>query len=38
MSEQAKLLPGTLDLLILKVASLSSQHGYGTTALRTQEI
>jgi transcriptional regulator len=26
---QAELLPGTLDLLILKAVSLGSQHGYG---------
>jgi transcriptional regulator len=29
MQEPAELLPGTLDLLILKAVSLSSQHGYG---------
>ena len=29
MSDQAQLLPGTLDLLILKAVSLSSLHGYG---------
>ena len=29
MPKQAELLPGTLDLLILKAVSLSPQHGYG---------
>jgi transcriptional regulator len=29
MSDQAQLLPGTLDLLILKTVSLGPQHGYG---------
>lgn len=29
MSNQADLLPGTLDLLILKAASLGELHGYG---------
>jgi PadR family transcriptional regulator PadR len=29
MSNQADLLPGTLDLLILKAVSLGPQHGYG---------
>ena len=29
MSEQAQLLPGTLDLLILKAVSLGPLHGYG---------
>ncbi len=29
MSEQAQLLPGTLDLLILKAVSLGALHGYG---------
>jgi PadR family transcriptional regulator, regulatory protein PadR len=29
MPEQAQLLPGTLDLLILKAVSLSPLHGYG---------
>jgi PadR family transcriptional regulator, regulatory protein PadR len=29
MSGQAQLLPGTLDLLILKAASLGPLHGYG---------
>lgn len=29
MNENAKLLPGTLDLLILKAVSLGPLHGYG---------
>src|SRR5437660_7051249 len=29
MSDQAELLPGTLDLLILKAVSLGPLHGYG---------
>ena len=29
MSEQAQLLPGTLDLLILRAVSLGPLHGYG---------
>jgi transcriptional regulator len=29
LSEQAQLLPGTLDLLILKAVSLGALHGYG---------
>ena len=29
MLERASLLPGTLDLLILKAVSLGKQHGYG---------
>jgi len=29
MSDQAQLLPGTLDLLILKAVSLGRLHGYG---------
>ena len=29
MSKQAQLLPGTLDLLILKAVSLGPLHGYG---------
>lgn len=33
----AELLPGTLDLLILKAASLGPQHGYGVL-LRIQRI
>jgi PadR family transcriptional regulator len=35
--EDAELLPGTLDLLILKSASLGSEHGYGIL-LRIQQI
>ena len=37
MAEQADLLPGTLDLLILKAVSLGSLHGYGVL-LRIQQI
>src|SRR5260370_22983848 len=37
MSEQAQLLPGTLDLLILKAASLGPLHGYGVL-LRIEQI
>ena len=37
MPEQAELLPGTLDLLILKAVSLGPQHGYGVL-LRIEEI
>ena len=37
MNPQAELLPGTLDLLILKAASLGSLHGYGIL-LRIQQI
>ena len=33
----ASILPGTLDLLILKALSLGQQHGYGVL-LRVQEI
>lgn len=29
MNDQAQLLPGTLDLLILRAVSLGSLHGYG---------
>ena len=29
MPDQAELLPGTLDMLILKAVSLGPQHGYG---------
>jgi hypothetical protein len=29
MNKQAELLPGTLDLLVLKAASLGALHGYG---------
>lgn len=37
MSTQAELLPGTLDLLILKAVSLGSLHGYGIL-LRIEQI
>src|SRR5580693_6466654 len=37
MSSQADLLPGTLDLLILKSASLGPLHGYGIL-LRIEQI
>ena len=37
MSEQAQLLPGTLDLLILKAVSLGPLHGYGIL-LRIEQI
>ena len=37
MAEQAALLPGTLDLLILKAVSLGSLHGYGML-LRIEQI
>jgi len=37
MSKQADLLPGTLDLLVLKAVSLGDVHGYGVL-LRIQEI
>jgi PadR family transcriptional regulator PadR len=37
MSEQADLLPGTLDLLILKAVSLGPLHGYGVL-LRLEQI
>ncbi len=37
MAEQAQLLPGTLDLLILKAASLGALHGYGIL-LRIEQI
>jgi PadR family transcriptional regulator PadR len=37
MSSQADLLPGTLDLLILKAVSLGSLHGYGVL-LRIEQI
>jgi transcriptional regulator len=37
MSTQAGLLPGTLDLLILKAVSLGELHGYGVL-LRIQQI
>jgi PadR family transcriptional regulator PadR len=37
MSNEAELLPGTLDLLILKALSLGPLHGYGVL-LRIQQI
>lgn len=37
MNTAAELLPGTLDLLILKAVSLGSLHGYGIL-LRIQQI
>ena len=37
MADRAVLLPGTLDLLILKAVSLGSQHGYGVL-LRIEQI
>ena len=37
MIPQAELLPGTLDLLILKAVSLGAEHGYGVL-LRIQRI
>lgn len=37
MTNQARLLPGTLDLLILKAVSLGPLHGYGIL-LRIQQI
>ena len=37
MTEQADLLPGTLDLLILKAVSLGDVHGYGVL-LRIEHI
>jgi transcriptional regulator len=37
MSEKADLLPGTLDMLILKAVSLAPLHGYGVL-LRIQQI
>ena len=37
MRPKAELLPGTLDLLILKAVSLSPQHGYGML-LRIDQI
>jgi transcriptional regulator len=37
MSAPAQLLPGTLDLLILKAASLGPLHGYGVL-LRIEQI
>ncbi len=35
--EEAELIPGTLDLLILKAVSLGSEHGYGIL-LRIEQI
>ncbi len=37
MAEQAQVLPGTLDLLILKAVSLGPLHGYGVL-LRIEQI
>lgn len=37
MSDQAQLLPGTVDLLILKALSLGPMHGYGVL-LRIAQI
>ena len=37
MAEQADLLPGTLDMLILKAVSLGPLHGYGVL-LRIEQI
>src|SRR6201993_4139723 len=37
MNEQAQILPGTLDLLILKAVSLGPLHGYGVL-LRIAQI
>jgi len=37
MAEEASLLPGTLDLLILKAVSLAPEHGYGIL-LRIEQI
>jgi transcriptional regulator len=37
MTDQAELLPGTLDLLILKAVSLGNAHGYGVL-LRIEQI
>lgn len=37
MNEQAQLLPGTLDLLVLKAVSLGPLHGYGVL-LRIEQI
>ena len=37
MADQADLLPGTLDLLILKAVSLGALHGYGVL-LRIERI
>src|SRR5687767_15154674 len=37
MAEEAALLPGTLDVLILKAVSLKPEHGYGVL-LRIEQI
>jgi len=37
LAEQAQILPGTLDLLILKAVSLGPLHGYGVL-LRIEQI
>ncbi len=37
MAESAELLPGTLDMLVLKAVSLGKLHGYGVL-LRIQQI
>ena len=37
MPEEAALLPGTLDVLILKAVSLAPEHGYGVL-LRIEQI
>lgn len=37
MNDRASLLPGTLDLLVLKAVSLGESHGYGVL-LRIQRI
>ncbi len=37
MADEAALLPGTLDVLILKAVSLAPEHGYGVL-LRIQQI
>jgi PadR family transcriptional regulator, regulatory protein PadR len=37
MADQAELLPGTLDVLILKAVSLGTLHGYGVL-LRIEQI
>jgi len=36
MNDEAELLPGTLDLLILKAVSLGPLHGYGVLGLISQ--
>ena len=37
MAKRVELLPGTLDLLVLKAVSLNPQHGYGVL-LRIEQI